>query len=56
MDGVSQIVTMMKSGQYPNLYADIAFAMFKYQDYAKPLSLLLLDPDVGSRTLFGSDY
>jgi hypothetical protein len=27
MDGVSQIVTMMKSGQYPNLYADIAFAM-----------------------------
>jgi hypothetical protein len=24
MDWVSQIVTMMKSGQYPNLYADIS--------------------------------
>jgi predicted TIM-barrel fold metal-dependent hydrolase len=56
MDWVSQIVTMMKSGEYPNLYADISFTMFKYQDYAKPLSLLLLDPNVGSRTLFGSDY
>jgi hypothetical protein len=29
MDWVSQIVTMMKSGEYPNLYADISFTMFK---------------------------
>ena len=56
MDWVSQIVTMMKSGDYPNLYADISYTLFKYQDYAPTLSLLLLDPKIGAHTLFGSDF
>jgi len=47
MDWVSQITTMMKSGEFPNLYADISYTVFSNEDRFLPmLSVLLTDPAV----------
>lgn len=56
MDWLSQISTMIRSGNYPNLFADISYTIFRYERYIPVLKVLLEDERIRSRVLFGSDY
>ena len=47
---------MLRSGAYPNLYADISFTIFHYARNMPALKVFLEDPAVRSRVLFGSDF
>lgn len=53
---LTRIVDLMKSGQYKNLYADISYTIFNFQDNLPLLDVLLEEPQVLDRTLFGSDF
>jgi predicted TIM-barrel fold metal-dependent hydrolase len=41
---------------YPNLYTDISYTIFYFQEFVPFLKVLLTDPLVRKRVLFGSDY
>ena len=56
MDWLSQISTMIRSGDYPNLFADISYTIFRYERYIPVLKVLLEDEKIRNRILFGSDY
>jgi hypothetical protein len=46
---------MLKSGGFPNLYAQTLF--FQIQDNVLPLLMVvLMDPAIAAHILFGSDY
>ncbi|MGX9351032.1 amidohydrolase family protein [Shimia sp. W99] len=56
-----QIRQMIGSGEWPNLWTDISYTLFHFDDYIPFLRLFLLDEsDAGERlrrrVLFGSDY
>lgn len=51
---LSDILGMLKS--YENLYTDISYTIFYFQDFAPALKVFLLDQKVRERILFGSDY
>lgn len=53
---LKQIIEMMQSGKYPNLYADISHTIFNYQENAPFLKILLQDERILSQVLFGSDF
>jgi len=53
---VETIVDLMKSGDYPNLYADISHTIFNFQENAPFLKILLEDKAITPKVLFGSDY
>jgi uncharacterized protein len=59
---VRTIYKMIASGEYPNLYTDISYTVFTprvaglYVDLVDYLKVLLNDPRVRTRVLFGSDY
>ncbi|NRB02613.1 MAG: amidohydrolase [Rhodobacteraceae bacterium] len=53
---VHQISQMITSGDYPNLWTDISYTIFTYQDTIPLLKLFLQDPDMRRRVLFGSDF
>jgi predicted TIM-barrel fold metal-dependent hydrolase len=59
---VRTIFEMIASGEYPNLYTDISYTVFTpkvpglYLDLVDYLKVLLTDPRVRRRVLFGSDY
>ena len=59
---VRTIYEMIASGQYPNLYTDIAYTVFTpkvqglFVDLVDYLKVLLAHPLVRTRVLFGSDY
>ncbi|MCP4643765.1 MAG: amidohydrolase family protein [bacterium] len=53
---LTKIRELMKSGEYPNLYADISFTVFNFQENVPLLGLLLEDSDIRGRVLFGSDF
>ncbi len=53
---LSKILDLMKSGNYPNLYADISYTIFSFEKNSKLLKVLLEDPKVRSQVLFGSDF
>lgn len=59
---VQSIYEMIRSGDYPNLYTDISYTIFTpriqglYIDLLDYLKVMLSDPRVRSRVLFGSDY
>jgi len=50
------ILEMLRSGEYPNLFVDIAYVIFSNMDYARILKVFLQDPGIRSQVLFGSDY
>jgi len=50
-----QIMSMIKSGKYPNFYTDISFTL-NYTDYFSMLKVFLSDDTLNKRVLFGSDY
>ena len=56
MNWLSQIMTMVGSGEYPNLYTDISYTVFRFQRYVPVLKVFLENERIRSRTLFGSDY
>ena len=58
---MEQIREMIGSGEYPNLWTDISYTLFHFDDYAPILRLLLRGSDISSqrlraRVLFGSDF
>lgn len=53
---VSKISNMIKSGRYPNLYTDISYTIFNFQENAPLLNILLEDERIAEKVLFGSDF
>lgn len=47
---------MITSGEYPNLWTDISYTLFQFEDFMPFLKLFLEDERVAARVLFGSDY
>jgi predicted TIM-barrel fold metal-dependent hydrolase len=52
----NKIVDLLRSEKYPNLYTDIAYTVFNLTDNMPLLKVILNDPLVRERVLFGSDY
>lgn len=53
---LAKIMEFIRSGKYPNLYADVSYTIFKFKDHSQLLKVLLQDPRVKERILFGSDF
>lgn len=53
---VTSIRDMIRSGDYPNLYTDISYTMFDFEENIPFLSVFLENPAVREKVLFGSDY
>lgn len=53
---LAKILDMIRSGDYPNLYTDISYTIFNLDDHLPILKVLLENPQVRERVLFGSDY
>ncbi|MGB5444539.1 MAG: amidohydrolase family protein [Psychromonas sp.] len=53
---LSKIRELIKSGDYPNLYTDISYTIFNYQDNFPLLNILLEDQQMIEKVLFGSDF
>ena len=53
---LAKILDMIRSGNYPNLWTDIAYTLFADDEYAYLLKVLFSDERVLARTLFGSDF
>lgn len=47
---------MLRSGSYPNLWTDISYTLYANDEHVYLLKVLLSDPRVCSRVLFGSDF
>jgi predicted TIM-barrel fold metal-dependent hydrolase len=56
MSWLSKILDMLRSGEYPNLWTDIAYTLFADDEFVYLLNVLLADEQVRSRVLFGSDF
>jgi predicted TIM-barrel fold metal-dependent hydrolase len=53
---LSKILDMIRSGDHPNLWTDISYTIFADDEYVYLLKVLLSDPRVAARVLFGSDF
>lgn len=53
---LSKILDIMRSGEYPNFYADISYTIFKFEAHSQILKVLLQDNKVKTQMLFGSDF
>ncbi|ESR25892.1 amidohydrolase family protein [Lutibaculum baratangense] len=55
---VSRIETMIRGEGWPNLWTDISYTLFNFQEYAPLLRLFLKEKDsrLCQRVLFGSDF
>jgi uncharacterized protein len=53
---LAKIAEMIRSGRYENLYTDIAYTVFADEQYVHLLNVLLSDPQLRRRVLFGSDF
>lgn len=51
-----QIRRMIRSGNYPNLWTDISYTLFHFEDFAPFLRIFLEDAQIAQRVLFGSDF
>lgn len=50
------IIDMLDSGVYPNLFVDIAYVIFHFKDNINILKVLLENPRIRGSVLFGTDY
>jgi len=50
------IINMLESGSYDNLFVDISYVIFHYQDNSNILKVLLANPRIRRSVLFGTDY
>jgi uncharacterized protein len=53
---LAEILDMLRSGKYPNLWTDISYTLYASDEHLYLLKVLLSDPRVSSRVLFGSDF
>ena len=53
---LSKILDIMRSGNYPNFFADISYTIFKFEEHSKILKVLLQDEKIKTQILFGSDF
>ncbi len=59
---LAEILDMMRSvdetgaKKYPNLFADISYTIFRFEEYVDLLKVLLADDRIRTQVLFGSDY
>lgn len=53
---LAKIAGMLRSGDYPGLWTDIAYTVFADEEYLYLLKVLLADPQIRARVLFGSDF
>ncbi len=53
---LAKIADLLKSDAYDNLYTDISFTVFADDEYVYLLKVLLSDPRIRNRVLFGSDF
>ncbi|MBM9593067.1 amidohydrolase family protein [Roseitranquillus sediminis] len=53
---VWQINDMICRGDFPNLWTDISYTIFKFDEYAPLLRIFLQERKLGERVLFGSDF
>ena len=53
---VCQITDMIESGDYDNLWTDISYTVFTYQDTSPLVKLFMQNEKIRSRGLFGSDF
>lgn len=53
---LAKIMGFIRSGKYPNLYADVSYTIFKFKDHSQLLKVLLQDTHVKEQVLFGSDF
>ncbi|VEN72767.1 conserved hypothetical protein [Candidatus Desulfarcum epimagneticum] len=53
---LKKILELIRSGDYPNLYTDISYTIFNFQENAPFLKILLEERAVLEKTLFGSDF
>ena len=53
---LTKIRKLIKSGDYPNLYTDISYTIFNYQENVPLLKILLEDDEILEKVLFGSDF
>jgi predicted TIM-barrel fold metal-dependent hydrolase len=53
---LTKILEMIRSGNYPNLWTDISYTVFGDDEYVYLLKVLLSDPRISRRVLFGSDF
>jgi len=51
-----EILEMLRSEQFDNLFVDISYVIFHYRENAKILKVLLEDSRVRSQVLFGTDF
>ena len=53
---VDDIVGMIRSGDFPNLWTDISYTIFNFQENFPALKDMLKDDVLRARVLFGSDF
>ncbi|QBF30739.1 amidohydrolase family protein [Thalassococcus sp. S3] len=53
---VSLIAKMIESGDYPNLYTDISYTIFKFDKHIPLLRMFMRQPKLKEKILFGSDF
>jgi predicted TIM-barrel fold metal-dependent hydrolase len=53
---LADILDHIKSGEFPNLYTDISYTIFRFDEYAPVVKVFLSDPLLRQRVLFGSDF
>lgn len=47
---------MITGGDFPNLWTDISYTLFQFEEFVPFLRLFLRDEDLARRVLFGSDF
>ena len=52
---LAEILDLIRSGKHLNLYADISYTVFNFDEYAPAIKVFLADPALRERVLFGSD-
>lgn len=52
----TKICELLRSESYPNLYVDISYTIFSFQENVPMLKVLLEDDKIISKVLFGSDF
>jgi predicted TIM-barrel fold metal-dependent hydrolase len=53
---LAKILDMLRSRRYPNLWTDISYTLYADDEHVYLLKVLLSDPSVRNRVLFGSDF
>jgi len=53
---LTSIKDLIRSGSYPNLFTDISYTIFNFQENVPYLNILLEEKEILDKVLFGSDY